>query len=72
VVVASHDVEFVAGVAGRVVVLAEGEVVTDASAREALTASPMFSPQVAKVVSPSPLLTVDEVRAVLPDPMSHG
>jgi energy-coupling factor transport system ATP-binding protein len=72
VVVASHDVEFVAGVAHRVVVMAEGEVVTDAPVREALTASPMFSPQIAKVVSPSPLLTVDEVRLAVPELLRHG
>jgi len=33
-----------------------------------LTASPAFAPQVAKVVSPLPLLTTDEVLAALPQP----
>ena len=50
VVVATHDVEFVAHVADRVVVLAEGEVVTSAPIAEALAASPVFAPQVAKVL----------------------
>ena len=67
VVVATHDVEFVAGVADRVVVLAEGEVVTDGAAPDVLAASPAFAPQVAKVVAPHPWLTVDQVLAAVPD-----
>ncbi len=63
--VSSHDVEFVAQCASRVVVLADGRVVTDGPAREVLVASPTFAPQVAKVLNPVPLLTVDEVRAAL-------
>ena len=46
-------------------VLADGEVVADGPAREVLVASPTFAPQVAKVMHPLPLLTVDEVRAAL-------
>lgn len=65
VLLSSHDVEFVADVAGRVVVLAEGEVVTDGPAREVLVASPTFAPQVAKVLHPVDLLTVAEVREAL-------
>lgn len=65
VLLSSHDVEFVAQCAQRVVVLADGEVVTDGSAREVLVASPTFAPQVAKVMHPLPMLTVDEVRTAL-------
>lgn len=65
VLLSSHDVEFVAQCAERVVVLADGEVVADGTAREVLVASPTFAPQVAKVMHPLPLLTVDEVRAAL-------
>ncbi len=60
VVVSTHDVEFVASVADRVVVLADGDVVADGPTREVVVASPTFAPQVAKVVAPVPLLTVDE------------
>jgi energy-coupling factor transport system ATP-binding protein len=66
VVVATHDVEFVAQVARRVVVLAAGEVVTNAATRDALAASPVFAPQVAKILSPEPWTTVDQVRQALP------
>jgi energy-coupling factor transport system ATP-binding protein len=63
--VATHDVEFVARVAGRVVVLAEGDVVTDAPVEEAIASSPVFAPQVAKVLSPQRWLTVEQVRDAL-------
>ena len=65
VVVATHDVEFVAAVADRVVVLAEGAVVTDDTTSAALTGSMVFAPQVAKVLAPRPWLTVDQVAAAL-------
>jgi energy-coupling factor transporter ATP-binding protein EcfA2 len=67
VVVATHDVEFAASAADRVVVLADGEVVTDGSAVEVLSASPAFAPQVAKILAPLTWLTVDQVRTALPD-----
>jgi energy-coupling factor transport system ATP-binding protein len=60
ILVATHDVEFVAVAGDRVIVLADGEVVTDADVRTALTSSPAFAPQVQKVLSPLPVLTVEE------------
>jgi energy-coupling factor transport system ATP-binding protein len=65
VVVATHDVELAAQVATRAVVLAEGEIVADGPARDVVCHSPVFAPQVAKVLSPEPWLTVDEVRIAL-------
>jgi energy-coupling factor transport system ATP-binding protein len=65
VVLATHDVEVAAAVADRVVVLADGEVVADGPAREVVTHSPVFAPQVAKILSPVPLLTVAEVADAL-------
>jgi energy-coupling factor transport system ATP-binding protein len=67
VVVSTHDVEFVAGVADRVVVLADGEIVTDGAAIEVLAGSPSFAPQVAKILAPQPWLTVAQVHTALPD-----
>ncbi len=64
VLVASHDVEFVARVAHRAVVLAEGEVVSTGEARTVLAQSPAYAPQVAKVLG-APWLLVDEVAAAL-------
>jgi energy-coupling factor transport system ATP-binding protein len=65
VVVSTHDVEFVAGAADRVVVMAEGEVVADGITTEVIVASPAFAPQVAKVLAPAAWLTVTQVAAAL-------
>ena len=65
VIVSTHDVEFAAAAADRVVVLATGEVVTDGPVGEVLSASPAFAPQVAKVLAPQRWLTVAQVRAAL-------
>lgn len=65
VIVATHDVEFVGQAAHRVVVMAEGEVVTSAPTAQALAASPVFAPQVAKIMAPQPWLTVEQVAAAL-------
>ncbi|MEU6957765.1 ATP-binding cassette domain-containing protein [Streptomyces sp. NPDC045714] len=66
VVVSTHDVEFAARAADRVVVLAEGDIVADGATGDVIVASPVFAPQVAKILSPLPYLTVDQVMAVLP------
>jgi energy-coupling factor transporter ATP-binding protein EcfA2 len=65
VVVATHDVEITAGLADRVVVLADGEIVADGPAREVVVHSPVFAPQVAKVLAPDEWLTVAEIEAAL-------
>ncbi len=67
IVVATHDVELVAELCTRVVMLGDADVVVDADARTAATSSPVFAPQVAKVLSPLPLLTVAEVRQAAAD-----
>ncbi|MGW5238072.1 ABC transporter ATP-binding protein [Monashia sp. NPDC004114] len=65
VLVATHDVELAAEIADRVVILADGEIVTDGPAREILSSSPAFAPQVTKVLLPQTWLTVDEVAEAL-------
>ena len=65
IVVATHDVEFVTRACDRVVVMAEGEIVTDGPTATVLTASPTFAPQVAKVLAPLPYLTEAQVAAGL-------
>lgn len=65
VLLATHDVELVAEVADRVVVLAEGEVVADGPSRTVITHSPAFAPQVAKVLAPQEWLTVSDVAGAL-------
>ena len=65
VLLATHDVELVAELADRVVVLADGEVVADGPTAEVVMASPAFAPQVSKVLAPAPWLTVAQVRRAL-------
>jgi energy-coupling factor transport system ATP-binding protein len=66
VVLATHDVELVAEVANRVMVMAEGDVVADGPTSQVVVSSPAFAPQVAKILAPLPWLTVSDVRAALP------
>jgi ATPase components of various ABC-type transport systems, contain duplicated ATPase len=61
VLVATHDVEFVAGLADRVVVLADGDVIADGPTADVVASSPIFAPQVAKVLAPQQFLTVQDV-----------
>ena len=69
ILLSTHDVEFVATVADRVLVMADGEIVADGSADDVLVASPSFAPQVARILAPQRWLTVDDVaRALLVEP----
>lgn len=65
IVVATHDVEFVAICADRVVVMAEGEIVADGPTAQVVVASPAFAPQVAKILAPQSWLHVEQVREAL-------
>jgi len=67
IILATHDVELAAEVATRVILLADGEIVTDGPVNEVLSSSPMFSPQVSKVMSPANWLTVSDVAFALED-----
>ena len=64
VLVATHDVEFVAQVADEVVVMAGGEVVSAGPSGRVLAESPAFAPQMSKILGEG-WLTVDQVRAAL-------
>ncbi|WP_329174739.1 ABC transporter ATP-binding protein [Streptomyces sp. NBC_01477] len=65
VVISTHDVEFVAASADRVVVMAEGEIVADGPTADVIVASPAFAPQAAKILAPLPYLTVAQVADAL-------
>jgi energy-coupling factor transport system ATP-binding protein len=68
VLLATHDVELVAEVATRVVVIADGEVVADGATADVVVSSPAFAPQVAKVMAPQRWLTPTEVAVALAEP----
>ncbi len=65
VVVSTHDVEFAAAAADRVVVMGTGDIVADGPAPEVMVASPAFAPQVAKILAPLRYLTMDQVAEAL-------
>jgi energy-coupling factor transport system ATP-binding protein len=65
VLLSTHDVELVAEVATRVMVLADGDVVSDGETASVIAGSPAFAPQVAKILAPLPFLTVTEVAGAL-------
>ncbi|MEU6236628.1 ATP-binding cassette domain-containing protein [Kitasatospora sp. NPDC047058] len=65
VLLATHDVELAAELAHRTVILAEGEIVADGPTPEVVVSSPAFAPQVAKILAPSPWLTVHQVERAL-------
>jgi len=72
VVLATHDVETAAEYADRVILLSEGRVVMDDSARKVLSGALFFSPQINRLVQsfasrgiPGDILTVDEALAFI-------
>ena len=72
IVLATHDVELVAEIADRVVILADGEIVADGATSHVVTSSPMFAPQVAKILAPQSWLTVQQVALALEESEAAG
>ena len=66
VMFATHDVELAAEVAGRVVMLAAGEVIADGSPADVLGDSPVFAPQMARVFGAGWLTPEEVAAAVVP------
>jgi energy-coupling factor transport system ATP-binding protein len=60
VIVVTHDVELVARIATRVLLLAGGEIVLDGDVRDVLGESPLFSSQMNKVFGDRRILTVED------------
>lgn len=65
IMLATHDVELAAQVSDRTIVLADGHIVTQGASRDVVTQSPVFAPQIAKVLAPLSYLTVQDVRHTL-------
>jgi energy-coupling factor transport system ATP-binding protein len=66
VMFATHDVELAAEVAGRVVMLAAGEIIADGRPDEVLGDSPVFAPQMARVFGHGWLTPEEVAAAVVP------
>ena len=71
VVIATHDVEFAATFADRVVLLGRGEVAADGSATELLSGGWYFSSEVARILDGT-AITVDQGTAVLREATSRA
>ncbi len=65
VVVATHDVEFAAGFAERVVLLGDGAVIADGSAAEVLSGGWYFATEVARILDLPGTITPEQGAAVL-------
>ncbi len=61
ILLVTHDVEFAALVATRVVLLARGEIIADGDSSPTLSASPLFAPQAARLFPGTGWLTVEAV-----------
>ena len=61
VLLVTHDVEWAARFADRVVLLAEGRVVADGDPHDVLASHPIFAPQLARLFPVAGVLTVAEV-----------
>ena len=62
VILATHDVELAAQLADRIVLIGDGEIVADGSAREVMSGSLVFSSQVSKLFRNPGLVTVEDVK----------
>jgi energy-coupling factor transport system ATP-binding protein len=65
ILMATHDVELVAELATRVVIMGDGEIVANGPTQSIITDSPMFAPQVSKVMAPDRWITVEQIADVL-------
>jgi energy-coupling factor transport system ATP-binding protein len=63
--VVSHDVEFIAGMADRVVALDKGRIVADGPPAEVLAGDPVFTPQIAQAFPGAGWITVADALAGL-------
>lgn len=59
----THDVELVAQVADRVILLSQGEVIAAGPTAEILSTSPLFAPQISRLFPNSGWLTVEDALA---------
>jgi len=72
ILMATHDVELVAGCADRVVLLGDGQVVVDGPVRQVMSESLVFASQINKLFRDPALLTVKDVLRLYPAPIDGG
>lgn len=62
VLIATHDIEFVAMVADRVMILDKGNLITDGSPLEVLSAGKPFASQIAEISQEQGLISIEQVK----------
>ena len=70
IIMATHDVELAAACADRAVLMAEGQIVVDGSAREVMSDSQVFSSQINKLFRDPRYLVVEDVLRALDKTMT--
>jgi energy-coupling factor transport system ATP-binding protein len=56
----THDVELVAQIADRVIIMSQGEIIAEGQTADILSTSPLFAPQIARLFPNSGWLTVED------------
>ncbi len=59
----THDVELVAQIADRVIIMSQGEIIAEGQTADILAASPLFAPQISRLFPNSGWLTVEDAMA---------
>ncbi len=65
ILLVTHDVELAAQIAGRTVMMSQGEVIASGSTREVLGSTPNFAPQISRLLPGRGLLTAADALAYL-------
>jgi len=65
IVIVTHDVEFAALLADRVVIMSQGEVIASGPPAEVMGASPLFAPQIARLFPRRGWLTTEDAMRVI-------
>ena len=65
IVIVTHDVEFAALLADRVVLMSQGEIIASGPPAEVMGASPLFAPQVARLFPGRGWLTTEDAMKVI-------
>jgi energy-coupling factor transport system ATP-binding protein len=65
IIVVTHDVEWVATIADRVVLMSQGEIIADDTPAAVMAASPLFAPEIARLFPTTGWLTIGDAIAGL-------
>jgi energy-coupling factor transport system ATP-binding protein len=61
ILLVTHDVEFAAAIADRVILMSQGELIANGTPAQVMGSSPLFAPQIARLFPNSGWLTAEDV-----------